>query len=485
MQAGLNKKELEKRMKKIEEIPFNPENKYIATLYQSNEKELLLYISGAPEKILKLSTQLEVDGFQEKLTREHYQKIEAKLENLAEKGLRVVAVGYKKISNLKSQKPRLKEEIKNLVFVGLLALKDPLRTEVKEAIKICRQAGMKPILVTGDHKLTAKAIAEEIGLKINKENIIEGKELDLLSEEEFRKKVKKIQVYARAEPRHKMRIIKAWQEKGEVVAMTGDGINDAPALKKADIGVAVGSGTDVAKEVADLVLLPDSFNIIVAAVEEGRVIIDNLRKVITYLLPASIAEVILIGVTLPLKLPLPLLGAQILWINLIEDGLPAFSLGLEPKEKNIMKRRPEGKFVSLLIKESKILMFIIGFLSSLVLIALFLWLYKLYGPDHLSYIRTMIFSCLTLTSIFYIFSCRSLRKNIWQLNPFSNKYLIGAWVFAIIMLFLAIYLPPLQTLLRTVPLRFQDWLLFLAFGILGLILIEATKWYFIAKRKVK
>jgi len=483
IEAGINRKELEKRMKKIDEIPFNPIHKYIANLYKINEKEFLLYICGAPERLLNLSTNLEIDEKQEKLTSDLDEKIKAKLESLTEKGLRVIAVAYQKYEAKVLKYKKLEELCNNLTFVGFIGLKDPLRKEVKGAIKICKQAGMRPILATGDHKLTAKAIAQEIGLKTKEENVIEGRELDQMSDEEFKKRVKDIEVYARAEPRHKMRIIEAWQEKGEMVAMTGDGINDAPALKKANIGVAVGSGTDVAKEVSDLILLPDSFNIIVAAVEEGRVIIDNLRKVITYLLSTSISQVILIGVTLPFGFPLPLLAAQILWINLIESALPSFSLGMEPKEKDIMERKPEGRSIPLLIKESKVLIFIIGLSSSSILLVLFLWLLGK-GAD-LDYIRTMIFACLALESLFYIFSCRSLRKNLWQINPFSNKYLLGAWVFAVIMLLLAIYFPPLQTLLRTVPLGFQDWLIFVSFGILGLILIEATKWYFIVKRQAK
>jgi Ca2+-transporting ATPase len=481
MQAGLNKKELEKRMPKIDEMPFDPIHKYLASLYKLNENQQVLYVCGAPEKILSLSTGLEIEGKSERLTSDKLERMEKKLTELTQKGLRVIAVAYKKYEVVSMKYEKLEEICKDLVFVGFVGLKDPLRKEVKEAVKICRQAGMRPIIITGDHKLTAKAIAEELDFRIKEENIIEGKDLDQMSDQEFEKKVKKIQVYARAEPRHKMRIIDAWQKKGKVVAMTGDGINDAPALKAADIGVAVGSGTDVAKGVADLILLPDSFNIIVAAIEEGRVIIDNLRKVITYLLSVSFSEVVLIGVTLPFGFPLPLLAGQILWINLLEGSLPAFSLGMEPKEKDIMERKPEGKSIPLLIKESKALIFIIVLFSSSILLALFLWLY--FGGHDIAYIRTMIFACLALESFFYIFSCRSLRKNLWQINPFSNKYLLGAWVFAVIMLLLAIYLPPLQTLLRTVPLGLQDWLIFVSFGILGLILIEATKWYFIAKRE--
>lgn len=468
-EVGLKKWEIEESYSKIDEISFNPLDKFIANLYQEDKKGIL-YLVGAPEKVFSLS------GLDENT----FLRLNQKLKDLTSQGLRVLAAAFREFS-VSSGQLLIKEEIKDLTFIGFIGLKDPLRKEAKEAIALCKKAGMKPIIITGDHLLTAKAIGKELGLKTKKENIIEGKELEKMSDEELQNRVKDIEIYARVEPGYKLRIVEAWQRRGEVVAMTGDGINDAPALKQADVGVALGSGTDVAKEVSDLILLTDDFSIIPAAVGEGRAIIDNLRKVITYLLSTSVAEVVLIAVTLPFGFPIPLLAAQILWINLIEGALPAFALGMEPQEKDIMERKPEGKSVSLLIKESKALIFIIVLFASSILLFLFSWLFHR-GYD-LAYIRTMIFACLSLNSLFYIFSCRSFKKNIWQMNPFSNKYLIGAWAFAIIMLFLAVYFPPLQTLLRTVPLRAQDWLIFLGFGIVGLALIEATKWYLIAKSK--
>jgi len=361
----------------------------------------------------------------------------------------------------------------------LIALKDPIRKEAKRAIKMCRLAGLKPIIVTGDHKLTAKAVAKEIGLDVEEKNIMEGQELDKLSDKDFDKRVKDIQVYARVEPKHKMRIISAWQERGEVIAMTGDGINDAPALKKADIGVALGSGTEVAKEVSDLILLTDNFNIIVAAVEEGRGIIDNIRKVITYLLSDSFAETILIGVGLFFGY-LPVTAVQILWVNLIEDGLSGVALSYEPKEKDLMKQKPQGHDIPLLNTEMKVLIFVIGVITDLFLLGLFFLLLKFtnYGIIH---IRTMIFAGLAIDSIFYVFSCKSLRQNIWHINFFSNKFLLFAWTFGLVALIGAIYLPPLQILLKTAPLNFFDWILLLLLGLANLFLIEFTKWIFIRK----
>ena len=263
--------------------------------------------------------------------------------------------------------------------------------------------------------------------------------------------------------------------------MTGDGVNDAPALKKADIGVALGSGTEVAKEVSDLVLLTDNFNVIVAAVEEGRAILDNVRKVITYLLADSFTETILVGGGLLLGFPLPVTAVQILWVNLIEDGLPDIALAFEPKEKDLMQQKPRGHKTPLLTREMKIIIFIIGLITDLVLLGLFFWLW---GKNHdIIYVRTMIFACLTIDSLFYVFSCKSLRRNLWHINPFSNKLLVLAWAFGVIMLIAALYLPPMQTLLKTVPLGFFDWLIVMSLGLIKLILIEVTKYYFIVRHQ--
>ncbi|MCK4453737.1 HAD-IC family P-type ATPase [Candidatus Parcubacteria bacterium] len=479
---GLEKPKIEKEFLEIDKIPFNSKNKFIATLRQKNKKENILYVSGAPEKIISFSSHLLVNNRNKILNEKLKDELNKKLEGLTKKGLRVVATAHKKIQNPKSKIYNLEEEVKDLTFLGFITLKDPVREEVKEAMKTCIQAGMKPIIVTGDHKLTAKAVAQEIGFKIKEKNIIEGKELDEFSDEKLERKIKDIQVYARVEPEHKLRIIQAWQKKGEVVAMTGDGINDAPALKKADIGVALGSGTDCAKEVSDLILLTDNFNIIVAAIEEGRAIIDNIRKVITYLLSSSFTETILIGVSIVLGLPLPVIAVQILWVNLIEDGLPSIALTFEPKEKDLMKRKPQGKDSPLLTKEMKALIFIIGLITDILLLGLFLWLLK-YSHYEIQHIQSIIFAALAIDSLFYIFSCKSLRKNIWHINLLSNKFLIFAWIAGFFALLASLYLPVLQTFLRTVPLNSYDWKLILGVGFSNLILIEATKWYFITKKQ--
>jgi len=320
-----------------------------------------------------------------------------------------------------------------------------------------------------------------IKFRCRKENIIEGKDLDKLSDKEFQKRISKIYVYARVEPRHKLRIISAWQDRKEVVAMTGDGINDAPALKRADIGIALGSGTDVAKEVSDIVLLNDDFSVIVAAVEQGRSVLENIRKVITYLLSDTFTEIILIGASIIFAFPLPVTAVQILWVNLIEDGFPSIALAFESKEKGLMKQKPYGHNFPLLTREMKVIIFIIGLITDLILLGLFFWLWN--QNHNIAHIRTMVFTALSIDSIFYIFSCRSLRRNIWHINIFSNKYLVIAWVVSFFALIATIYLPILNTLLKTVPLGFYDWMILMGLGLLELGLIEIVKHYFIVRHQ--
>ena len=491
IKEGVNNTRIEKEFKLIREFPFDPIHKYIAKVFQNEEGDHFLYVSGAPEKIMGSSSFINLEKKNEKLSKFDINDLEKGLDKMAARGMRVIATAFKKINDeeLKIIKEKdenaddvLKKIFKNLILNCFFGLKDPVRSEVKEAVRICRKAGVRPIIVTGDHKLTAKAVAEEIGLDIRKENMLTGVELDELSEEQFELRLNGIKLYARMEPRHKMRIIEAWQNQGNVVAMTGDGINDAPALRKADVGVSIGSGTEVAKESSDLILLNDSFSTIVSAIEEGRVILDNIRKVVTYLLSDSFTEVILIGGSIIFGLPLAISASQILWVNLIEDGLPNISLSFESKEKNLMDQPPQEKNTHLLTKEMKSIIFIIGFFTDIILLGLFLWLWN--NSHSIFYVRTMVFSCLAIDSLFYVFSCKSLKRNLWHINPFSNKFLLISVAFGTLMLLLAIYLPLFQTLLKTVPLCFNDWIIIFTIGIIELILIEVTKWHFIVKHHV-
>jgi len=465
---GLLKPELEKHSLQLDYSPFDSKLKYQLSLRKEGNK-IFLYISGAPERILEISTNKE--------------RWNEKLKEMTQKGLRVIGVGYKEMPNDKSK--ILENKISGIQFVGLIGLKDPLRSDVKEAIMICQKAGMKPILVTGDHKLTAKAVANEIGLKVKEEEILEGKELEKISQKEFERILEKIKIYARVEPKHKLQIIDAWQKKGKVVAMTGDGVNDAPALKKADIGIALGSGTEIAKEVSDLVLLDDSFSTIIKAIEEGRVILDNIRKSISYVLSDSFTSMILIGIGhVILGWPLPILPVQILWNNFVEDTLPDIAYAFEPKEKGIMKRKPVPLKAPLLTKEMKILIFATGIIDQLVLLALF-WF--LWGKLHwnLDYVRTIIFGTICIDTAFVVYSYKNLRKNIWRINPFSNNWLTISSIIVFIAFAAAIYIPVLQKILHTLPLGINGWIIIVLSAIISMALIELTKWYFISRHETE
>ncbi len=467
LQSGLERKKVMNHYPRIDEIPFDSERMYMATLHNDSESsKQIIFVKGAPEKILNLC----------QLDSKEKNKIKKEFEALTKKGLRVLAAASKKTSAKKLNK----EEIKDLNFSGLIALKDPLRAGIKETILACQTAGIRPLIVTGDHKLTAQTIAREIGLLKNNEEILEGYDLDKISDEELKEKLKKVSVFARVEPKHKIRIVKILQDQGEVVAMTGDGINDAPAIKAADVGIALGSGTEVTKETADIVLLDDNFKTIVEAIKSGRNIFKNIQKVILFLLSGSFSEFILIGGALLFGFPLPILAAQILWINIVEDTLPAMALSYEKEEKDILREKVKKSKNKILNKEIKFLVGVICTITSLILFGLFVYFYKAgWAMDH---IRTMIFAAIGVDSLFYIFSCKNLKKSIWKYNIFDNSFLITSVIFGFLMVALAIYLPALQNILKLVPLNIYDWLILISIGLFNLLAIELGKLLFIHKK---
>lgn len=479
-QSGLNKKKLLKIEPKIDELPFDSDNKFMISLHKK-KNGYILYEKGAPEKLLKKSINFYHKGEIVKLTEYELKKLNKVYEKFTNKGLRVIAVASREIKKIPQQKKTCWDILdKNLTFIGFIALKDPLRPEAKETIKICQTAGIKPIIITGDHKLTAKAIAAEIGFKTKSENIITGEELDKISDSQLKRIAKKIDIYARVNPKHKLRIVQMLQSKGEVVAMTGDGINDSPALKAADIGIALGNGTDIAKESSDIILLDNNFKTIVSAVRQGRIIFSNIRKVITYLISDCFSEIILIAGSMFFGLPLAILPAQILWINIVNDGLPDFSLAFEKGDKNIMFDKPIKKNEHILSKEMKSVIFGAGITRDLIIFALFFWMYQ--AGSEIDYLRTIFFAILGFKSLVSIFSLRNLNEPIWKISPLNNLYLAGAVAISFALLLLAIYLPLLQTLLSTTYLNFNDWLLIASIGALSILMIEITKHYFIVKK---
>ncbi|MFA5318444.1 MAG: HAD-IC family P-type ATPase [Patescibacteria group bacterium] len=472
--AGYTKEKLSGRYNEVDRIPFNSAQKFSAGIFKKSGGGAEIFAMGAPEVIFERCKNIKKKELNNHVNR------------MTGEGLRVLAVAGRPAQSItgKSGKRELQDkDINNLLFLGFITLKDPMRSSAKEAIKTCRQAGMRPVIITGDHKLTAKAIANELGLHVKDKNILEGKDLEKLTDKQLQKKVHDIIVYARVMPEHKLRIINAWQNLGKVVAMTGDGINDAPALKKADVGVALGSGTTVAKEVSDLILLNDDFSVIVAAVEEGRGIVDNIRKVITYILSGSFSEIILISTALILGWPLPVLAAQILWVNLIEDGLPNFALAFEPKEPDIMKRPPISKHSPLLNSEMKFLIFVVGILTNFMLLGMFYYFYQ-YSGYSLIHVQSLMFAALAIDSRFFVYSCKSLRKNIWRTNLLSNKLLLLSTLIGTTLLVVVFYNPFLQVIFKTAPLTLFDWGLLIGLGLANVFFIEMGKFAYIRKKQV-
>ncbi|MFA6098760.1 MAG: HAD-IC family P-type ATPase [Patescibacteria group bacterium] len=473
-QTGMDLAKIRKENRRLEVVPFSSDRKYMASLHENQAKERTIYYKGAPEFLMKFSARAYLDGRVIKLDAEKKKKLIKEYEKLSSEGLRILALCYKEVRNDYSQMMSDQKAMEDLVFVGFVGIKDPLRQEAKKTIEICQRAGIRTVMLTGDHRLTAKAIAREIGLPAEDKNIIEGVEFEKLDEAALHRRITDISVYARVNPRDKLRIIDAWQAKGEVVAMTGDGINDAPALKSADIGVALGSGTDVAKETADIVLLDNNFNTIVKAVEQGRIIYDNIKKVILYLMSDSFTEMVIISVSLLLGWPLPLLAAQILWINLVTDGFPNVALTLEPGEAGIMQEQPVKLKQPILDRRIITLIIGISLVTGLAALGLFYWLWQAGGD--LALARTVIFTAVAIDSLFYVFSSRSLRRPIWRQNLFSNPYLIIACFFGLAVQFLAIYVPFFQQIFGTVPMVLTDWFYVLLFSLLTIMVMEFLKW---------
>ncbi|RLC37001.1 ATPase, partial [Candidatus Falkowbacteria bacterium] len=483
IQSGLSREKLLKLEPQFGEMPFDSEKKYMLSLHKRSGSEFVLYEKGAPEKLLEKSNKFYHQGAIHGLNLKDKDKLISINENLTRQGLRVVAMATREINTKKFRgiieegKIDWEEIDKKLTFVGFIALKDPLRPEAKETINLCKKAGIRPILITGDHKLTAKAIGEEVGLKVKAENIIDGERLNKVNDEELKKLVKKIDIYARVSPHHKLRIVKALQARGEVVAMTGDGINDSPALKAADIGISLGTGTDIAKETSDIVLLDNNFKTIVAAVKQGRIIFKNIRKVITYLTSDGFSEMILIVGSLLFNTPLAILPVQILWINIINDGLPHFSLAFEGDHGRVMSEKPIKKNEPLLNREMKIIIFAVGIIRDIIIFLGFylLWLKWRESSELVSYLITLVFVTLGLKSLMSIFSLRSFKIPIWRLNPFENLYLIGAVTASFLLLISGVYWQPLQKLLNTTSLDIKAWAIAFFIGLLNIVFLEIVK----------
>lgn len=471
---------------RLAELPFSSDKKYMLSLHQE-DKEYFLYEKGAGEIIINKCSYIQERGGIRKMEKADLEKIKAEYSRLTESGLRVIALAFKNLETNpitdKTTKVAWEKINKEMIFVSLAAFKDPLRPDSKNTISLCRQAGIRPIIITGDHPGTAYAIAAELKISFDRSEVVTGPDLDKMDDRKLREMVKKFSVYARVSPEHKIRIVKALKHNGEVVAMTGDGLNDSPALKAADIGICLGSGTEVAKETADIVLLDDNFSVIVDAIRQGRIIFDNIRKSITYLLSDSFSEMILILGSIIFHTPLALLPTQILWINILNDGLPNFSLAFEKGDDSVMKRQPLSREEPIFNKEMKAIVLGWGIARDVLLFGLFFYLSKrleVLGWN-VEYLRTMFFAMLIFKSITSIFSIRNLHLPIYKIPQFHNRYLFAAITIGLLLMAAAVYSPFLNSVLKTAPLRTNAWLIIIAVAAINLIITELIKAYFIKR----
>ncbi len=471
--AGITKKEAEETYPRVHEVPFTSERKRMTTVHKMPEGKIVAYVKGAPEMIIERSTHILKDGKIKKFTAEEKKEILAINEQMANDALRVLGAAYNEDLPKGFIEECDEEDFEsNLVFLGLSGMIDPPRAEAKEANARCREAGIKTVMITGDHKLTAVAIAKELGM-LHSDKVLTGVELDDLGDEEFGRVVEEVSVYARVSPEHKLRIVKALKSKGEIVAMTGDGVNDAPALKQADIGVAMGiTGTDVTREAADIVLADDNFATIVNAVEGGRGIYDNIRKFSFFLLRSNFDELLVIGSFALLGLELPLTAGMILWLNLVTDGGPALALTMDPPEGDLMHRPPRdpkegilhGRIASILAT------FITQFIGTGLVFAVS---YYVLGRP-IEEARAMAFVQATLQELVIVWNCRSEKHNAFKVGFTSNKFLLVAVLVSAILTAIipyTSYLVPGFYLFGTAPLDLVDWLVILPFSFSGFLIL--------------
>jgi Ca2+-transporting ATPase len=480
--AGLWRGDLEKGQPRVAEVPFDSVQKHMTTVHATPEADtpFRAYVKGAPDILLQLCGQIEGNEGFKPLTEAKMQEILAANDAMASQALRVLAVACQPLETLDIESLDWNQKRK-LVFVGLTGMIDPPRPEVREAVHTCYTAGIKPVMITGDHRDTAVAIARELDFPVGERAALTGVELDRLSDEEFQTAVREVNVYARVSPEHKVRIVDALRSNGHVVAMTGDGVNDAPALKRADIGVAMGiTGTDVAKETADMILTDDNFASIVAAVEEGRIIYSNIRKFVYYLLSCNMGEILVIFVAMLAGLPLPLRAIHLLWLNLVTDGLPALALGLEVGEPGIMKRPPRPPREPIINREMIWNTAAQAIAISATTLGGFVLGLRLY-PDSLVSAQTIAFTTLVTSELLRAYTSRSERYPLLRLGIFSNKYMVWATLSSFALMLAVIYLPVFEPIFYTHNLSLQDWLMILPLTLIPSIVAEVGKW--IASRR--
>jgi Ca2+-transporting ATPase len=464
--AGIEKDSFDSAYPRVHEIPFSSETKRMTTIHETDGNHTA-FAKGAPEVILAGCEFVLTASGEMPLDTIHREQILSQAQSLAGEALRVLGVASKPDGT-----PETAEH--GMTFLGLAGMIDPPRPEAKAAIALCADAGIRPVMITGDHPVTAQAVARELGLLVNGGRVVTGTQLEAMTDEELHREVESISVYARVSPAHKLRVVTAWQARGHIAAMTGDGVNDAPALKKADIGIAMGiTGTDVTKEAAAMTLTDDNFASIVAAVEEGRGVFGNIKKYLMYLLSSNIGEIGLMAGAALLGLPLPLTAVQILYVNLATDGLPALALAVDPPEKDLMKLKPRDPRTGIFTRPVVTLMVLGGLWSTIINLGLFTW--ALNKGKSLEEAMTMTFVSLVLIQFFKAYNFRSDRHSVLD-NPFANKWLNTAIVWEVALLLVIIYVPFLHDAFGTYYLPLADWgiVLGLAFSVVPV--LEIVKW---------
>ncbi|MBA4508465.1 calcium-transporting P-type ATPase, PMR1-type [Clostridium sporogenes] len=467
------KNNIENEHKRIDEIPFDSDRKLMTTVNDFDDKNYVM-TKGAIDNLLKISTNAYINGEVVPLTDEIKQNIMNASNDMSKNALRVLGAAYKILEDTNYNKENLEMD---LTFIGLVGMIDPPRESVKDSIFECKNSGIKTIMITGDHKVTAFAIAKELGIAEDESQAIFGYELDDMSDSELSSKIESLRVFARVSPEHKVKIVKALKSKGNIVSMTGDGVNDAPSLKAADIGVAMGiTGTDVAKGASDMVLTDDNFSTIVSAIKEGRNIYNNIKKSIIFLLSCNLGEIIALFIGILLGWPAPLRPIHLLWVNLITDSLPALSLGIDPGDPDIMDEKPRNPKESLFAGGAGISLILNGLLIGVLTLIAF-EVGRIRYSDSLMHAQTMAFVVLSVSQLFHSFNMRHPKKSIFQLGLFTNKYLFASVIFGIFLQDMVITIPFLASIFKVFDLTMQDWIFVCALSIIPLIINEIVKFF--------
>jgi P-type Ca2+ transporter type 2C len=481
-QAGIEIDSYRTEHPEIDQELFRSENKYAVRVHEHSDGKVRIMILGAPEVLLDKVDFIDVNNVRMPFNSQEGEKLRKTLEELTQKGLRVLACGERILTRETYDRLSKSERYDNMTLVGYIALKDPLRREVEQSLSEAENAGIRLIVITGDHAATARSVMLELGHSVPAANIRLGSDLKELSDDELQDLVKHVEIFARVLPEHKIRIVRALQKNDEIVAMVGDGINDAPAIKASNVGISVGNGTDVAKEVSDIILLDSSFTTIVKAIEQGRVIYENIRRILIYLVSDNFSAIFVFFIAALFGWPLPLLPIQVLWINVIEDSFPNIALTTEYDSKNLMNDPPRKPRESIISREYKKFMALVFLVSGISAVFIFWLVWKFFGD--ISMARTATFTLIAFDSLAFVYVIRNFRRFIFRTDIFSNTILNISVIVSLGLLFAGIYVPFLAKYLGTVPLDFTIWIIVIAITFAEVVLFEVAKSIFFMRRKI-